>query len=186
MKHEHLQVICISGKAQHGKDTTAGFLKEIMEKDNKRVLIIHNADLLKFMCSSIFGWNGKKDDTGRKILQYVGTDVIRKEKPDYWVDYIIDIIYLFGENWDYVLIPDCRFPNEINKIRSAGFNTTHMRIYRNTDFWESPLSEEQQKHISETALDNVIPDIYVYNDDTLGDLRKNIKNIYEKNIQKGV
>ena len=49
-----MKVICISGKAQNGKDTTANILKGFMEHDNYKVRIIHYADLLKFICRSIF------------------------------------------------------------------------------------------------------------------------------------
>jgi len=88
-----LRVIAISGKAQNGKDTTAGFLKCALESDGYRVLVTHYADLLKYMCKQYFGWDGQKDDAGRQILQYVGTDVIRSKRPDFWVDFIIDVLF---------------------------------------------------------------------------------------------
>ena len=78
-----MKVILISGKARHGKDTLAGMMKEELERKSKRVLIAHYADLLKFICKNFFGWNGEKDDNGRALLQRVGTDVIRKQNPDY-------------------------------------------------------------------------------------------------------
>lgn len=108
-----MQVIAISGKAQHGKDTSAKILKNMLEADGYRVLITHYADLLKYMCRTFFGWNGEKDDAGRHILQYVGTDIIRQKRPDFWVDFVTDVLALFPDDWDFVLIPDCRFPNEI-------------------------------------------------------------------------
>lgn len=83
-----MKILLISGKAQHGKDTTAGMLKEQLESDGYRVLIAHYADLLKFICRQYFDWNGEKDEAGRHTLQYVGTDIIRKEHPDYWVDFL--------------------------------------------------------------------------------------------------
>ena len=60
-----------------------------------------------------------------------------------------------------MLIPDCRFPNEIDKLKAAGFNSTHVRV--NRPGFVSPLTDEQQKHISETALDNVEPDYWIQN-----------------------
>ena len=44
------QFICIGGKAQNGKDTTASIMKEELESRGKKVLLTHYADLLKFMC----------------------------------------------------------------------------------------------------------------------------------------
>ena len=169
-----MMVIAISGKAQHGKDTTAGILKRQLEADGYRVLIAHYADLLKHICRSFFDWDGKKDDEGRHILQYVGTDVIRQKRPDFWVSFVIDILALFPNDWDYVLIPDCRFPNEIECLHEAGFDTVHLRIVR-TGF-ESPLSEEQQAHPSETALDDAHPDYYIDNGGTIQELQNSVSN----------
>ena len=90
-----MKIICISGVARSGKDTTAGLIQRRLHGNGKRVLVTHYADLLKFMCSQLFGWDGQKDERGRHILQYVGTDVIRKQLPDFWVDFIIQELRLF-------------------------------------------------------------------------------------------
>lgn len=167
-----MQIIAISGKAQHGKDTTANYMRDALEADGYRVLVAHYADLLKFICKQYFGWDGQKDEKGRRILQYVGTDVVRTKKPNYWVNFIKSLLELFPEQWDYVIIPDCRFPNEIDELRNAGFQTIHMRVKR-TNF-ESQLTPEQQSHPSETALDDRTPDYYIYNCSTLDDLQEAI------------
>lgn len=60
------KVICISGKAQHGKDTTATILKAALEGRNNKVLIFHYADLLKYLCKEYFGWNGEKDELNKE------------------------------------------------------------------------------------------------------------------------
>ena len=57
-----MKVCCISAKAQHGKDTAAGLLKEHLESVGQKVLITHYADLVKFVCTNYFGWDGKKDE----------------------------------------------------------------------------------------------------------------------------
>lgn len=164
-----MKVITISGKAQNGKDTTAGFLKDALEADGYSVLITHYGDLLKYICQKFFGWDGKKDEKGRSILQYVGTDVIRAEQPNFWVGFIGNILDLFPDTWDYVLIPDCRFPNEVNVLKDSGLDVTHIRVVR--DGFDSPLTPEQQQHPSETALDGTEPDYTIHNNGTLNDLR---------------
>ena len=165
-----MKVICISGHAQHGKDTTAGFLKEALEADGQRVLIAHYGDLVKYICKTVFGWNGQKDEYGRTLLQHVGTDIIRKQEPDFWVGFIVRILEFFGGEWDFVLIPDSRFPNEINCLKDGGFDVTHLRIIR--DGFTSSLTPEQQQHLSETALDDVAPDYYIHNNGSLQDLQR--------------
>lgn len=167
-----MKIIAISGHAQNGKDTVAGMLKEHLEGRNQRVLITHYADLLKYICRTFFGWDGEKNEKGRKLLQVVGTDVIRAKQPDYWVRFVAGILELFGDNWDCVLIPDSRFPNEIETLRQDGFNVTHVRVERHTPGWTSPLTFEQQRHPSETALDEYPVDIMVNNDGSLDELNE--------------
>ena len=81
-----MKIIAISGKAQNGKDTTAGFLKSTLEADGYKVQVAHYADLLKYICKQFFGWNGQKEEAGPHIQQYVGKYVIRTQKHDFWVD----------------------------------------------------------------------------------------------------
>lgn len=171
--NNNLKIIAISGKAQHGKDTFADALKIELEERGYNVLLTHYADLLKYMCKNFFGWNGEKDEAGRHILQYVGTNVVREQCPDFWVNFVIDVLNLFPDEWDYVLIPDTRFPNEIERLKESFDNVKLLKVIRPN--FESTLTEEQKKHPSETALDNYKEDITFYNEGTLNDIKENIK-----------
>lgn len=162
-----MKIVCISGHARNGKDTTAEILRNVLWSRGKRVLITHYADLLKFMCEKLFSWDGKKDEHGRHILQYVGTDIIRAQRPDFWVDFIIQELELFGDNWDYVLIPDCRFPNELERLKEEGHDVIHLRVSRPST---EELTKDQAAHPSETALDHSVPDYLIVNDGSLVDL----------------
>lgn len=163
-----MTVFGISGEAQAGKTTSANCIAGILRNKGHSVLIIHNADLLKFMCKVLFGWDGNKDEKGRTILQYVGTDIVRKKEPDFWVNFIIKILDLFENNWDYVLIPDCRFPNELDRLKESGLKTIHLRVVRPGH--NNGLTETQKNHPSETALKDYPVDKYIYN--TAEDLKE--------------
>ena len=91
----------------------------------------------------------EKNNFGRDLLQYVGTNVIRKQRPDYWVDFVIDFLSMFKNQWDYVIIPDCRFPNEIDKWREGDWEIIAVKINRLN--FKTPLTLEQQAHPSEVA-----------------------------------
>ena len=174
-----MKVVLISGKAGHGKDTLAGYMDRYLSSIKyKRVIVVHYGDLLKYICKSFFHWNGEKDECGRTLLQYVGTDVIRAQKPDFWVQFVADMLRFFPDKWDYVIIPDVRFPNEIEGL--AEFDPYHIRIHR-PGF--NMLTEEQQKHPSETALDEYHPAekwMFVLNDGTLCDLAKKAVRLCDK------
>lgn len=173
------KIILLSGKAEAGKDFCANIFKEQLEAQGKKVLITHYADLLKYICKTFFDWNGEKDEKGRTLLQHVGTDIIRNRIPNYWVKFICGIINMFENEWDYVLIPDTRFPNEVNYLKTnACGNVFHVRVIRPGH--KNKLTEEQRNHISEIALDKTVADFTILNtlkDNTEHEISKIIKRI---------
>lgn len=169
-----MKIFTITGKARHGKDTIAEMMKDILEERGYRVLLTHYADLLKYICKTFFNWNGEKDEVGRTILQKVGTETVRTQKPDFWVDFIINILNLFPYEWDVVIIPDARFPNEIERLKEEGFDVEFVRVFRPN--FDNGLTEEQKNHKSEIALDNYVADVEITNEGTLNELREDIGN----------
>lgn len=150
-----MRIINISGKAEHGKDTLAKILKTQLEEKDKKVIILHYGDYLKFLCKVLYGWNGEKDEYGRHLLQNFGTNKVRTNFPAYWVEAVERQVSLYSvveEPIDYVLIPDCRFPNEIEWWEDNGFMQESIRVIRLNH--KSKLTEEQLQHPSETALDD--------------------------------
>lgn len=174
-------VVLVSGRAQHGKDTFAGIMRDLLEKEEKKTLIIHYADLLKFICTKFFGWNGEKDDAGRALLQTVGTDVIRAKDPDYWVNFVIKTLGFFNDEFAYVVVPDLRFPNEYDRMFEAGYDVTHVHVVR-PDF-DNGLTEEQKKHPSENDMGNYNVDYTVVNDGDIEALTRKAKTIVEDLIR---
>ena len=169
--------ICISGKAQNGKDTSAEIFKNELIIRGHSVLVIHQADLLKYICKAFFNWNGEKDEAGRTLLQQVGTNVIRKVEPDFWVDFIAKVTGFFKDTWDYIIVPDTRFPNELEKLKANDANIFHVRVIR--EGFKSPLTEEQQQRPSETALDGIESDFRLINDKGIDDLYGGVVSILD-------
>ena len=161
-----MRVILISGSARFGKDSVAFIMKELLEKQKKKVLIIHYADNLKLFAKNYFGWSGQKDQKGRELLQWLGTDVVRKNYEDTWVDMIVALLKGIKTLYDYVIIPDVRFPNEIDKM-CDNFNCITVRVIR-PDF-DNGLTDGQKMHPSETALEDYRMEYELIND---GDLKK--------------
>lgn len=167
-----MKVCCISAKARHGKDTAAESLKYYLENKGNKVLITHFADLLKFICTKFFDWNGLKDEAGRTLLQYIGTDIVGAKKPEYWAEFIVSILKMFENEWDYVLIPDCRYPIEVETV-SKSFETYVLRVERPN--FDSGLTDTQKKHASEVSMDNYTFDAILYNDGTLDDFIEKVE-----------
>lgn len=167
-----MRIIGISGKAGHGKDTVGNFLRAELEALGKSVLTTHYADLLKYICTNFFGWDGNKDEEGRSLLQWVGTEIKRAQHTDYVANFICDILSTFPNRWDYVLIPDVRFPNEIEVPISRGFDFIHLRVTRPN--FNSGLTPEQLTHQTEVALDTAVPDVVISNTADLATLRAQV------------
>lgn len=167
--------ILISGHAGSGKDTTADLISAELTAKEYSVLKIHYADLLKYICTKFFNWNGKKDEKGRTLLQTVGTDLVRSKNENFWVDFVLDCVKLFNM-WNYVIIPDVRFPNEIGRVKLKGYDVLHIRVNRESNI----LTDKQRLHESETALDNIKPDIVINNDSTKEELKNRITEIISK------
>ena len=176
------QTIILSGKSGHGKDTFANFFAELARKDNKRVMIIHYGDLVKYFCKEFYNWNGEKDEYGRYLLQHIGTDVVRATNPDYWANCVAQFCATIQKEWDYILIPDARFPNEITITQKYLSNSCTIRIirYENGEKYKNPLlTEAQYQHPSETSLDNYRFDFIIENfNNSLEFLQTAAKNIY--------
>jgi hypothetical protein len=78
--------------------------------------------------------------TAREFLQYFRTDICRKMNPNIWVDSCVNRIYASGT--DLAIVPDIRFPNEVEAIQKAGGKI--IRLTR---------KPHEDSHVSETALD---------------------------------
>lgn len=171
-----MKVIGISAKARHGKDVSGLILKEIYESRGKKVLITHFADLLKYVCTAFFNWDGQKDEKGRTLLQYIGTDVVVAQNPTFWAEFIVNILKFFENEWDYVIIPDCRYPTEVATIERA-FETIVLRVERPN--FDNGLTEAQKNHPSEVDMDHYPFDAIIYNDGSLDDLKLKILNFID-------
>lgn len=170
-----MKVFLISGHAQHGKDTVGGFIKKIKDEEGKRSLIIHYADFLKFFCKTYLNWNGEKDQKGRTLLQQWGTNVCRANYENIWVDMMVALLKGVSTEYDYVIIPDVRFPNEVTEIQK-NFNTVVLRIERPN--FDNGLTLEQRHHSSEIAMDEFEEfDFTIKNDSTLDSLEQKVRNL---------
>ncbi len=78
--------------------------------------------------------------TAREFLQYFGTDICRRIKDSIWVDSCINRIAKSGT--DLAIVPDVRFPNEVEAIQNAGGKVIRLK--------RKPFEDG---HPSEVALD---------------------------------
>ena len=110
--------------------------------------------------------------TSRELLQYFGTDVMRKMHTNVWVDYTINTIK--REQSSLAILADVRFPNEVEAVQKAGGKVIRLtREFQNDE------------HSSECALDEDRYDwknfdFIVDNTEGLKSLFSQIENISNK------
>ena len=169
-----MKVILISGKAEAGKTTTANIIKTFLEERGKKVACIPYGQYVKDTAKLIWNWDGKKDKKGRELLQWWGTDIVRAQDPNFWVDSVVRLAKVIDKYVDYLIVDDCRFINEIEAWRAVKYvaldsatdalanrqrfsDIITIRVERPGH--ENALTPEQRRHPSETELDDYIFDI---------------------------
>ena len=195
-------IIGITGLIGSGKDTVANlFVERGCTQDSF-------AAPLKDVCSSIFGWdrnmlegdtvesrewretqdNFWTRETGRTItprlvLQEFGTDCMRHGFDDgIWVSLVKQELVKYP-NKNFV-IPDVRFPNEANMIKSIhgevwrvkrGQDPVWMRMYQDIGV------EPKDVHESEWRWANVDFNNVIYNDLGIDELKSQVKGLLASN-----
>lgn len=168
-------LIGISGKAGHGKDSLAGFLREMFLDHSED--IIHTvcfADKLKKITADILDVNyyyvhdqaGKLEEiehmggiTGRKADQIIGTDIARAIYPNVWVYHydlsVRDFFFTAGSEDNYIIFtPDVRFQNEYDYIKNLNCYTDIEPILIRVVRPEFHIIHGSE-HASETGLDHI-------------------------------
>lgn len=214
------QIIGIVGFIGSGKDTVADYLVNFHGFRRESF-----ANSLKDAVSTVFGWDRellegrtkqsrewretrdewwskrlKKDITPRWVLQYWGTEVVRKGfHDDMWVASLENRL---RSSTDDIVITDCRFPNEIKAIRNAGGRVVRIKRGPEPDWFDDAKSmnrgparnmswalskhniEQLGIHASETAWVGTKFDVTLTNNGTLDELYNQIElNITSSQVQ---
>lgn len=130
------KILAFSGRKQSGKSTGSEYVESLINNNSLDLSyrVYSFADPLKQdICINILGltyaqcygsdedkntltdlvWDGKIL-TAREAMEIIGTDIFRRLKNNVWVDATLNKIR--KDNVDLAIIPDCRFPNEVNTI----------------------------------------------------------------------
>lgn len=145
-----VQTTNVNGEVGFGEFDVTRKDKDFVEYANialwPYIKVYHFADPLKEMAVSLFGlnpdlvygtndqknektdfrWENMPDNfdnkegrvTHREFLEHFGTKIIRKIKNDAWCNYSLKKILI--EQSEIAIIPDVRFPNEVDAILDAG------------------------------------------------------------------
>jgi hypothetical protein len=157
-------LIGLGNKARQGKDFVANYMQEAIPD----IVFYSFADELKRHCRKhhdelLPQWQlarqtkqmpACKEDPiygYGPILQWYGTEVVRKQSPDHWVHVIASKIEI--EKPEIAVIKDVRFPNEATWVKNHdGFLVEVIRLNEDGTRYYDP--NRDKNHTSETALDD--------------------------------
>lgn len=173
-------IFIISGKSRVGKDTVARYITKKVNKQNKKSITLQYSSKLKEYARNITDWDGSDVNKPRELLQYLGTDVIRKNIDDlFFIRLIIDDIKVYSYFFDAIIVSDARFIKEL-EIPKTNFNqVVTINVRRNI---EHPTMDKNTKnHSSELDLDDYDDfDFIIENYGTLLELEDRVNKILEE------
>lgn len=121
--------------------------------------------------------NMKNVTTIRQLLQFVGTDIIRKYNPTWHVDNLVNEVLTYPSD-RLIAIDDIRFVNEKDAVEKLGGTVYY--IVR-----EMPNGNNVPNHASENSLsiEDFDSNKVLYNNGTLEEHKRKFLEIYENNIK---
>lgn len=208
-------IIGVCGFIGSGKDTIADYLTNFHGFRRESF-----ANSLKDAVAQVFGWDrtmlegrtkqarewreqvdpwwaerlGMPNLTPRWILQYWGTEVCRKAfHDDIW---IASLENKLRNSKDDIVISDCRFPNEIKSIKSAGGIVIRVKRGPEPEWYEDAINSNEGRgnmswmistdrlkklniHASETAWVGTKFDAVLTNDGSIDDLFAKVKDLVQ-------
>ncbi|MFI7678543.1 hypothetical protein [Actinophytocola sp. NPDC049390] len=187
-----MKIVGLTGKKRSGKDTAAtalveqrGFVRVGFADAVKDLALRVNPQILNApgpygrlsWAVKHYGWEMTKNTPEvRRFLQELGIGV-RDIEDDFWLSAWTRALVRKHPQAQHVVVPDVRFANEAEALRS--------------DFWvrgdalliriERPdLADDGDRHVSETEMDRIEPDLTIVNDGTAADLRAKVLAAYDE------
>lgn len=179
-----MMIFLVSGRAQNGKGTLSKILKEKLEEKNLKVCEIQIMRTLKEYLKDYFNWDGSEIDKPRKMLQEIGTDIIREKlnKPYFHIDRLTEDIEILSNFFDVFIVNDIRLPLEIETLKERFSNVISINVTRPN--YISPLEVSEQVHITELALNDYKKFDYEVVNSSLNDLTRDIIKIVDSEVNK--
>ena len=170
-------IILIAGKARSGKNTLANYIKEELEKKNLKVVISPYTKYLKQYIESITNISITEENKPRDLLQKLSSELIKKKlgKENLLIERQLDDIEVYSYFANAIIIPDVRFPREIEVIKDKFNNVLSIGLKREN--YTTDLTKEQQNDITEISLDNYNNYDIIVRNNNLKDLQKKATDI---------
>lgn len=173
----NIKVYLICGKARTGKNTVAKLIRKKLETEGHKVCEIQIMRTVKSYIKDYFNWDGRDETKPRKLLQEMGTELIRQQMdmPNFHLDRLTDDIKVLSNFFDTFIVDDIRLKEEITTMKERFNDTTVILVEKNNII--NNLTVEEQKHSTENDLNDFKDYDYKIINDEIESLDININNI---------
>ena len=174
-----MKLLIIGGKAKSGKNTLAHYLREELKKYGYKACIINLTEPLYSYARNHFEWNEYSDEKPREFLQKVGIEIIKEKlgKKTFLLDRAIEDIEILSCFFNAFIIADARLQMEFTYLKERFPTAKTIKLIR--PGYDTNLTLEEQKHITEVDLDNYNDFNYIIECQNLRELKKAAKDIVE-------
>ena len=126
------------------------------------------------------------DNKPRDLLQDLSRELIKKElkKENFFIDRQLEDLEVYSYFADVIIVTDVRFKKEIDVVKEKFNNVISIGVVREN--YESDLTIEQQKDITETSLDNYNEYDYKLINNEKDDLEYEVLDILNKIMKEGI
>ena len=170
---QEITLFLVCGKARQGKSTVASYIRDYYEEQGLKTTNLEISAPLKNLAMHNFGWDGRDETKPRDLLSQLGTQIIREklQKHDYMINRAIEDCEILANFFSIITIADVRFEHEIYDVKQIFSKVIVIEVVR--PGFDTQLTEQQQKHETETGLDQFTDyDLVITNDGDLETLRK--------------
>lgn len=170
-------IIVLSGKAKSGKNLVASYIKEYFKENN--CIEVAYAYYIKDYLKRMKKYDEQDKEKYRSLLQEFGVEFLQKEiDPIFLINRVREDINVFSYYYDVIIVTDARLINEIKMPKEEFERVITIRITIDKD---SPLTPSEQKHITETGLDDYLDfDYIIENNDSLEKLKNKVIKIMDE------
>ncbi len=175
----NILIYLICGKARTGKGKAGAYLKEEYQKRGYAVCEIQIMRTLKGYLKDYFGWDGKEETKPRKMLQEMGTELIRERLgfPTFHINRLTEDIQILSNYFSIFIVNDIRLPLEIEEMKKRFPHV--VTIHLEKENYQSPLTEQEASHSTEHALENYHQYDYEIRNTSLEKLKQDMKQIID-------
>ena len=179
----NILIFCICGKAGSGKTFVGKYIHKKYSQKKYKVIISPYTKYLKQYIKEITGKSVTEKNKPRRLLQQLSSELIKGELgyKDIFINRQLEDISIYKYFFDIIIIPDVRFPKEIEVLKEHYNNVITIEVKRSN--YDNGLTNIEKNDTTETSLDNYQKFDYILDNQGNTNLQNDVLNIID-NIEK--